>query len=923
MENPPPQPPQDDLIAEALRQVRGATPATAKPSGSAPFSGGGADPAIPKDTFPGYELHDEVHRGGQGVVYRAMNKATGRKVAIKVLKSGPFADHKDLIRFEKEVEILAQLNHPNIVAVQDKGQAAGLHFFVMEYISGRPLDQFLKDSRRDIEEVLALFTKICDAVNAAHLKGVIHRDLKPSNIRVDDRGEPHILDFGLAKSATSDIDGGSGEYRAMTVTGQFIGSLFWASPEQAEGSVAKIDVRTDVYSIGVMLYHALTGHFPYNVLGTMQEVLSHILRDAPARPSTVRRQINDEVETIILKCLAKERDRRYRNAGELGRDIRNYLTGQAIEAKRDSGWYILRKTLGRHQPLVMMVLVVGLSLLIAGLVSAIAWRRTATALADKTDADHAKAVSLEQTRKLLIRSQQQSIALRRLIAASDPERTADPGAAKVLLAAVRETLATARRDLSADPVTLSAVLDLYGRILINADQIPDDGPHPGAETLITEALAARRRAGDPIDLAQSLVSLSMLRWHTGGWVKGRGAAEEALGLIASLPSAEQSAPALREIEGDAHNFLALNLDSTGDRETARAEFAHAHALRVAEFGEHSVPAAEVLSSWARSFLSQGRFSQAIEKLSAADAALSAAAGTTGQPLLDDSAVMRNVVRGNLVDALIDRADPGDAARAVPIAQAALDRYQSFYGSFDPNHFFLAIGHNKLGRALLADGNAEQAIQHFAEAVRIRTLAAANPGDPASIEHLGKTRTNLAAALAAAGRQAQALQEIAAAASLVDTPGTRDSWAASHYQWAEILRLSQDLADTPSAMIHATIAQTARLTAAAPNPIAKAQSAIQVARLTLITTGPDAALAALPAKDAPNLGRLHQAAADLVRGKCLQSLGRSAEAEQSLLAAYAVLQTYEEPRPADRAECRRALAEVLTSLGRPQDAAVYK
>src|SRR6185295_15640548 len=161
-------------------------------------------------------------------------------------------------------------------------------------------------------------------------------------------GEPHVLDFGLAKIATGEVtsdngDGGSSQMRMMSMTGQFIGSLPWASPEQAEGVPGKVDLRTDVYSLGVILYQMLTGgRFPYEVVGNMRDVMDNILRAEPARPSTIRRQINDEVETIVLKCLSKERDRRYQSAGELARDIHRYLSGEPIEAKRASGWYVSR-----------------------------------------------------------------------------------------------------------------------------------------------------------------------------------------------------------------------------------------------------------------------------------------------------------------------------------------------------------------------------------------------------------------------------------------------------------------------------------------------------------------------------------------------------------------------------------------------------
>lgn len=344
-----------DLIAAARAQARGG-------------AGGGTGSrstwaVIPPDTIPGYEIVKEIHRGGQGVVYQAIQKATKRKVAIKVMREGPFAGPRDRARFEREVEILAQLNHPNIVSIIDSGQAGGpageaaggAFFFAMDYISGHPLDQWMSLKQRSLEETLKLFARICDAVNSAHLKGVIHRDLKPGNIRVDGSDEPHILDFGLAKVATGEVSdgdgaGGVGPMRMMTMTGQFVGSLPWASPEQAEGHPDKVDVRTDVYSLGVILFQMLTGgKFPYEVIGAMRDVLDNILRAAPQRPSTIRRQINDEVETIVLKSLAKERERRYQNAGELARDVRNYLGGFPIEAKRDSAVYQLRVIARRNK----------------------------------------------------------------------------------------------------------------------------------------------------------------------------------------------------------------------------------------------------------------------------------------------------------------------------------------------------------------------------------------------------------------------------------------------------------------------------------------------------------------------------------------------------------------------------------------------
>jgi tetratricopeptide (TPR) repeat protein/predicted Ser/Thr protein kinase len=341
-------PPVDaELIGAARQEVEAAKLRDVASDGATLESPGNRELTFsgpPPESFVGYQILKELHRGGQGVVYQALQQSTKRKVAIKVMKEGPFAGSADRARFDREVQVLGQLNHPSVVAIHDTGVAAGCHYFVMDYISGQPLDVYMASGARSIDQTLRLFAKICDAINAAHLRGVIHRDLKPGNIRIDADGEPHILDFGLAKVATSEA-----EAAAMTMTGQFIGSLPWASPEQAEGSPAKIDIRTDVYSLGVILYQMLTGKFPYEVIGGMRDVLDRIMKAEPLRPRTIRKQIDDEVETITLQCLAKERDRRYQTAGELARDVRRYLAAEPIEAKRDSAWYVLRKALARYK----------------------------------------------------------------------------------------------------------------------------------------------------------------------------------------------------------------------------------------------------------------------------------------------------------------------------------------------------------------------------------------------------------------------------------------------------------------------------------------------------------------------------------------------------------------------------------------------
>ncbi len=296
-----------------------------------------------------YEIHNELHRGGQGVVFLATQKAARRKVAIKFLRSGPLAGSAERARFEREVQILGHIRHPAVVTIHDSGVAEGSFYYVMDYIDGLPVDEFARHERPEAPRALHIIADICDAVAAAHLRGVIHRDLKPNNILIDTEDKPHILDFGLAKLTAED------EHAAgVTQTGQFVGSLPWASPEQAEGRQADLDVRTDVYSLGVVAYQMLTGRLPYDTTGSWHDVTRRIANDAPRPMNNDGRAIDAEVETIIRKCLEKEPARRYQSAAELAADIRRHLAGEPIAARRDSAMYVLRKTLRRYRAAIIV-----------------------------------------------------------------------------------------------------------------------------------------------------------------------------------------------------------------------------------------------------------------------------------------------------------------------------------------------------------------------------------------------------------------------------------------------------------------------------------------------------------------------------------------------------------------------------------------
>jgi serine/threonine protein kinase len=320
-----------------------------------------------------YELESEVSRGGQGIVFRARQPGTNRTVAIKRLLAGSFSTASMRHRFEREIEATAALSHPNIVTVYGMDVVDGQPIFAMEWVDGVPATVWAAGVRtgepeaqkalyagpcRDPEETLELFLRISDAVQHAHARGILHRDLKPSNVLVDDSGQPHVLDFGLAKR----FDDQGEEAAGVTRTGEFLGTPTHAAPEQLRGE--RLDERADVYALGVLLFEMLTGECPFDTKVSLTDLVRSIETEEPPRPSGRDARLGLELDTIVRKAMAKDREERYSTAREFAGDVRRFLAGEPVLALPSSTWYLVRKLVTRKP--VGALAILGLLLLFVG-----------------------------------------------------------------------------------------------------------------------------------------------------------------------------------------------------------------------------------------------------------------------------------------------------------------------------------------------------------------------------------------------------------------------------------------------------------------------------------------------------------------------------------------------------------------------------
>ncbi|HEX2068719.1 MAG TPA: Stk1 family PASTA domain-containing Ser/Thr kinase, partial [Actinomycetota bacterium] len=268
-----------------------------------------------------YEIGSALGHGGMAEVYLGTDRVLGRQVAVKIL-SGHFADDESFVaRFRREAQSAAALNHPNVVSVFDTGSDDGTHFIVMEYVQGRTLADVIKDDAPLLpERAVEITESAAAALGFAHREGLVHRDVKPGNIMLTPTGDVKVMDFGIARAISSD---------SLTQTATVLGTATYFSPEQAQG--ASVDARSDIYSLGCVLYELVTGHPPFAADSPVTVAYKHVKED-PVPPSRLNADVPASLDAIVLKCLAKNPQNRYQSAAELEQDLERFRTGATVQA---------------------------------------------------------------------------------------------------------------------------------------------------------------------------------------------------------------------------------------------------------------------------------------------------------------------------------------------------------------------------------------------------------------------------------------------------------------------------------------------------------------------------------------------------------------------------------------------------------------
>ncbi len=542
-----------------------------------------------------YRIRRRIASGGMGTVYEATQENPRRSVAVKVMRQG-IVSHTAMRRFEFEAHLLARLDHRGIAQVFEAGTyddgAGSVPFFAMEYIpNAKRITEYVYDKRLDMRGRIALFAQVCDAVQHGHQKGIIHRDLKPANVLVDAHGQVKVIDFGVARSTDSDL----AVTTMQTDVGQLIGTLQYMSPEQCEADPRDLDPRSDVYALGVLLYEILCERLPYDLSGMPISAATKVIRQfQPPRPSVLSTSLRGDVETILIKAMEKDRERRYRSAADLGDDLRRYLDKEPIQARPASLVYQIRVFARRNRLVFVAVAAVMLTVGLGLVVSTVLYFRAESARAE---------AARERDAALVARGEAEAVTqfLNDTLASVDSQNARGPGVTVVEMlddaagkidgafpgrplveAALRRTIGNSYISLerfAAAEAQLRASLELRQRECpAESVEVAESERDLGtalqaqkrtgeAEALYRRALATQRKllGKDHVGLAETLNGFGVCLLHANRPESAEPLLREALGIR-------------RRALGPEHRLVAQTLDNLGGALQQRGQYNQAAAL---------------------------------------------------------------------------------------------------------------------------------------------------------------------------------------------------------------------------------------------------------------------------------------------------------------------------------------------------------
>jgi tetratricopeptide (TPR) repeat protein len=687
----------------------------------------GASHGLPRGTvvryFGDYEIQKELGRGGMGVVYEARRISLNRAVALKMIKAGQLADSDELRRFQNEAEAVALLDHPGIVPVYEIGEYEGQKYFSMKLVSGGSLVGLLSKYVDDPRAAARLTAQASEAVHHAHMRGILHRDLKPANILIDDTGQVHVTDFGLAKRVENDSE--------MTQSGAILGTPAYMSPEQASGRRGAVTTASDVYGLGAVLYALLTGQPPF-VGDSVVETLEAVRKEPPAPPSKINRRVPRDLETICLKCLEKEPRRRYASAAALAEELKSWLDSRPISARRVNSlervwlWYKRRPAIAAMAAAVLLALFVGaITSTALGLRAERNFRNEQAALHDANQRYELamEAIATFHTgvseEALLTRPELKDLRNRLLLAASEYY-----GRLGVLLER-RSDLASRRALLDAN----YRVAGLTGSIGSNQDALAmHQRVLKDREAL---ALAHGSDARARVDVARSLLAVGHLLETIGKTDEALRAYERARAVAAELSVDAATAQPARVALASADYKVGWLLNRIGKPDESLAALTRARdlqaALVLADPNNRDLESqhAEILSKMSELFEATGKPANALgaheesrtirQKLADANPSIDA---------FQNALAASDEREGSLLKRAGKRPE---ATKAYEAARAIRQKLADANPAVSPFQDALALNHDEIGNLLLEAGKTTEAMRAFEASLAIyQKLADANP-----------------------------------------------------------------------------------------------------------------------------------------------------------------------------------------------------